>query len=479
MTNSKDEQQPSYSNYPELLTPPATPPHNGKKPVDGKNNLDITSLEGQLDLNGWKCGSRTKTTGKPCNRPIATAKQAKALIRLQLLVSLLRLSENPEKELRLLAKTVHCHHHKHDPDLDYRVEKWKAALPLGDNASEPNAPVGVMITKLLGEVSVRCVGTTSDNVACNDRMGGRKVQNCSKTIQKIAKPEIHSHNDELKYFLRVLAENMYCHVHQSQTPKQVKIWMLEITKFRDAEDLESLLTIDDKGNQIQDSPKAKSASTRVSNPKTVGSTLCNQSIPIPRNVRSASPAEYWPEVYDTTPFDVRSTTEFSKPEKPWVRNKVLSPLQKSDRGAGYLYAYEVEGNKGFVKIGYTTRSVKGRLDEWSFDCNRISMPIYPFSVNTRAAVPNAARVEKLCHAELKGQNIRFHCTGCLKPHIEWFKISPSEAIWVIEKWSKWMRSHPYQPSSIDSSDSWPLKPEEEQRLKDSVGSTGQLVDFPL
>jgi hypothetical protein len=68
------------------------------------------------------------------------------------------------------------------------------------------------------------------------------------------------------------------------------------------------------------------------------------------------------------------------------------------------------------------------------------------------AVPNAARVEQLCHAELKRQNIRIYCSGCLKPHIEWFEISPSKAISVIEKWSKWMISQSNQPSSIDTLD---------------------------
>jgi hypothetical protein len=32
----------------------------------------------------------------------------------------------------------------------------------------------------------------------------------------------------------------------------------------------------------------------------------------------------------------------------------------------------------------------------------------------------------------------------LKQHIEWFEISPTEAIRVIQKWSKWMETGPYQ-----------------------------------
>jgi hypothetical protein len=134
------------------------------------DNLDIGSLKSRLDLDGWKCGSQTKTTGKPCNRRIPAEKRAKALTRLRSLVSLQSL-ENLDKELRLLATTVHCYNHNHDPYLEHRVELWKAAFPLGDNDFDPNAEISVRIMKVLGEVSVRCVGTKSD-VACSDYMGG-------------------------------------------------------------------------------------------------------------------------------------------------------------------------------------------------------------------------------------------------------------------------------------------------------------------
>jgi hypothetical protein len=36
----------------------------------------------------------------------------------------------------------------------------------------------------------------------------------------------------------------------------------------------------------------------------------------------------------------------------------------------YVYAHKVERNKDYVKIGYTTRPVKERHDQWSFDCNQ-------------------------------------------------------------------------------------------------------------
>ncbi|KAL3456098.1 hypothetical protein BJX64DRAFT_271255, partial [Aspergillus heterothallicus] len=92
---------------------------------------------------------------------------------------------------------------------------------------------------------------------------------------------------------------------------------------------------DNKGHHNSGPAQAKSAFMRVSTPKTISSSLCNRSTPKPRNARSVSPAEYWPEIYDTTLFKILPSSRFS------MRQPILIPLQKSDRGAGLLYAYEV------------------------------------------------------------------------------------------------------------------------------------------
>jgi hypothetical protein len=38
------------------------------------------------------------------------------------------------------------------------------------------------------------------------------------------------------------------------------------------------------------------------------------------------------------------------------------PLKKEELDLGYFYVYEVEGNKGFVKIGFTTQTIEDRLE---------------------------------------------------------------------------------------------------------------------
>jgi hypothetical protein len=139
-------------------------------------------------------------------------------------------------------------------------------------------------------------------------------------------------------------------------------------------------------------------------------------------------------------------------------------LAEIDQRDGYVYLYEVEGNKGLVKIGYTSRSIGKRHEEWTFDCNRKVETIYPIHSGSARIVPNARRIEALCHAELCHHKIEIYFRGCLKQHLEWFRVSHEEAIAIIEKWSTWMRTHPYQSTQeLRSGAKWFLKDEEKRR----------------
>ena len=147
-----------------------------------------------------------------------------------------------------------------------------------------------------------------------------------------------------------------------------------------------------------------------------------------------------------------------------IQSEVVRSLDLKDVGEGYVYLYEVEGNEGFVKIGYTSRDLKTRHEEWEFDCNRQLRMLYPFPMKPTKTVVNARRVEALCHAELNHRRIVIYCTGCLKQHVEWFEISPADAIHTIQKWTKWMAANPYESCT--------LKVEEQRR----VGNIGEFME---
>ncbi|KAJ5689960.1 hypothetical protein N7462_004352 [Penicillium macrosclerotiorum] len=187
-------------------------------------------------------------------------------------------------------------------------------------------------------------------------------------------------------------------------------------------------------------------------------------MPLPKSVYSVkNPVTYWLDQYDTTAFDIverGGRPDDHKASYYGVQRQMMKRLSVDDQKNGYLYIYEVEANKGFVKIGYTTRSIRKRHEEWVFDCNRKSNPLYPLPAIKAALVPNARRVEKLCHAELKHRQAIIYCQGCLKTHEEWFESSPTDAIAVVEKWSAWMKKEPYHPDQLL------LKQEEERKAFD-------------
>lgn len=201
--------------------------------------------------------------------------------------------------------------------------------------------------------------------------------------------------------------------------------------------------------------------------------LRNQELPISRRARSVSPRldqdpmAFWPETYDTTAFDIiargGNLADYASSYE-LIQSEMAKSLGEEDQRDGFVYLYEVEGNSGFVKLGYTGRSLEARHAEWDFDCNRAVKVLYPDPSVSAIVVPNARRVEAMCHAELDHRKIRLYCKGCLKQHIEWFEITPKEGVAVVRKWSKWISTSPYQSPRLRSGGNWTLKEEERQKI---------------
>jgi hypothetical protein len=114
-----------------------------------------------------------------------------------------------------------------------------------------------------------------------------------------------------------------------------------------------------------------------------------------------NPAKFWDDADDKSAF----ITEIEK-DRPSdylacysvVRDKMMEPLKEPELNKGYVYVYEVEGNEGFVKIGFTTQTIKARSGDWKSECDRVPKVLYP--LGTAEKIPHANRVEGLCLAEL-------------------------------------------------------------------------------
>lgn len=116
--------------------------------------------------------------------------------------------------------------------------------------------------------------------------------------------------------------------------------------------------------------------------------------------------------------------------------------------------YSRRSSPGYVKIGWTARSVDERLAQWS-ECGYT-----PIELFRATAVPCAQRVETLTHYELiKEWRREQPCKGCLKNkgksvrHQEWFEVSQERAIQILSTWVEFFKkANPYELSGSLKSD---------------------------
>lgn len=147
------------------------------------------------------------------------------------------------------------------------------------------------------------------------------------------------------------------------------------------------------------------------------------------------------------PHDVHKS-EF-RPHKIWppqtVSSILLGDIEGDDRKPGLLYLYTRAMSPGFVKIGFTRRSAKVRLDEWQRDCGYV-----PILVGSFSGIPNPKRVETLMHFECyKEWRKEVWCRRCAKQHMEWFEIATDKAVNIAGQWAEWMKeAKPYSCNGI-------------------------------
>jgi hypothetical protein len=129
-----------------------------------------------------------------------------------------------------------------------------------------------------------------------------------------------------------------------------------------------------------------------------------------------------------------------------VSSKIRDILVDRDFETGSLYIFDRDSSPGYVKIGWTARSVECRLESWS-KCEYT--PNLLFSVNL---VPHAQRAETLTHYELiKEWRRERQCQAkhCGKSHQEWFEVSKERAKEVLCDWAKFMEiAEPYDSRGV-------------------------------
>jgi T5orf172 domain len=123
---------------------------------------------------------------------------------------------------------------------------------------------------------------------------------------------------------------------------------------------------------------------------------------------------------------------------------VIEP-SASKIGSVYIFTHTHDAFRGMIKIGYTSRSIDQRLNEW-VECGHG----VPRLLDSRNNVRHPERVELLTHFQLaKHWYTMRWCNYHRQAHIEWFKTDASTASQVIQSWSSWIqRSNPYDRRGV-------------------------------
>jgi len=131
---------------------------------------------------------------------------------------------------------------------------------------------------------------------------------------------------------------------------------------------------------------------------------------------------------------------------------VLKPggrLSEQDLKPGSIYAFSRISSPGYVKIGLSKRAVEVRLSEWRRQCKY--SPHQETPVDERV-IPYVYQIERLILAELalhrRKESVCNGGAGCPKVHHEWVEVERSLALEVINRWSSWAETLPYDENGV-------------------------------
>jgi T5orf172 domain len=112
----------------------------------------------------------------------------------------------------------------------------------------------------------------------------------------------------------------------------------------------------------------------------------------------------------------------------------------NDFKTGSLYIFDRESSPGYVKIGWTSRSVTNRLKSIEEQCGYVPHLVYRVD-----GVPFARRVETLTHYELIQEwREELKCKKCSGIHEEWFEVDIERARQVLLEWASFfVQFEPY------------------------------------
>ncbi|KAI9785893.1 MAG: hypothetical protein M1839_008159 [Geoglossum umbratile] len=133
------------------------------------------------------------------------------------------------------------------------------------------------------------------------------------------------------------------------------------------------------------------------------------------------------------------------PANAAVWDLLFRSLTKKDQLPGRIYAFRTRKFPELLKVGYTTRTTKERLDELK-RCGYQPIEVYS---SGGEKLPHARRVESLIQAELAQYRKRLPPCGygSRARHGEWFKVELADLKEAINRYSSWIRKRPYRETA--------------------------------
>lgn len=410
--------------------------------------LDVHELECDLSLDKMQCRSPTTTKDRPCKRAISSNEHIEILKLLHALNQQGLLLEELVELLESLVSQVHCFQHSTGLGKESRLDKWIPFIGRPHGSPKPVLLISRDITRALN-LSTRCIGLTQKNMHCKGTIGGQKVHNCQRTLERLVDPEVYRSELFVDTFLKILEANRYCKHHTKQhQPGLQRNWKSAIGVAREelfvTNETSEDLHVDRLGLSL------RSHDGNLAYATTESRGIRTLSSPTMTCAASMDAATFWPEAMDTPPWrTIRRRQQMSPTiQSPSVASVARKPLDKEDQKMGQVYIYRVNGEHKLLKIGYTSRSIAQRHEEWESDCNRKVLSVYPLEPSATDMLENARRIEALCHAELDDFRVWIYCQNCMKTHDEWFDVLEDRAVSIVKKWSSWMTTKPYHGNRL-------------------------------
>ncbi|MCJ1336711.1 hypothetical protein MMC09_001989 [Bachmanniomyces sp. S44760] len=331
----------------------------------------------------------------------------------------------------------------------------------------------------------RCVAFNTGKVRHGLRCGWTikwKSSDLVKTLyERFTSVSLRADTDECEKRLQELVKIVYCDRHETKA-------RAKITEWKTHEDASNLSNI----SFVTSTSRTAQVATPATGTVTVKSSVAKDSVipirsTVPKKVDESTTkksGKAMQPAFDTQLFNFnaatgtaslkpgttltwykqdmylwcpRSIAEMSEAEA--VRSALginLSQRDPDEVTSGFVYVYSFPGNFGLIKIGFTTRDPKVRLDEWKEKCKHEAILEYPKEPQDVRKIKHAGRVERLVHTELKNFRMKeVKCKACGQEHEEWFRTSHGHAKAVVQKFSEWIEQKPY----VDQGSSWALKQE--------------------